>query len=173
MEGLDEQERSEVATVTRMLQIIVSALVVGVVVLAFLAWRRAPRPPEPGGLLDMIGLALAGAAVVAAWIVPGAIMAGARRRVAAGEDPMPLQGTPITTMAGKLAAAGVARTLVGCAMLEGAALFNGIVHMIHGTTANLIAMGVLFLLLLTWFPTRHGVETWVTQQQRLIRDERP
>ncbi|MEM8874472.1 MAG: hypothetical protein AAGD32_09450 [Planctomycetota bacterium] len=53
------------------------------------------------------------------------------------------------------------RSLFRAAILEGAALFNGVAYLLEGQTLNLAAIGVLVGLMLIGFPTRTKFATYI------------
>jgi hypothetical protein len=64
-------------------------------------------------------------------------------------------------------------TIVGAALLEGAAFFLLVAYFVEGTSWTLPAALAVWLLL-AWlhFPTRSSVEHWLTEQQDEARRER-
>ncbi len=60
------------------------------------------------------------------------------------------------------------RCILGAAPLEGAAFFQLIAYYLEGLPLYLGLAGGLLVLLLLRFPTRHGVESWVTAQREMV-----
>jgi hypothetical protein len=57
------------------------------------------------------------------------------------------------------------------ALLEGPTFFFLIAYLLEGLPISLAGAGVLLLGILTLFPTRSGVENWITNQRELTRQE--
>jgi hypothetical protein len=57
--------------------------------------------------------------------------------------------------------------------LEGAVFLLLIAHLVERSPVSLILAVVLIVALARHIPTRAGVESWMEDQQRLIREEEP
>ena len=100
--------------------------------------------------MGMIALAFAAVMIIARFIVPGLI-----------GDPLAL------VTAGELLGLYQTRLIAGIALLEGAALLNiTAFHMEHHWSSLMIA-GILMLLMLSSWPTRSKIESWIRIQREL------
>ena len=166
----------------RTMQIIVGAMVAGCVMFLVIVLVI------PGGagialdtpLLTYIALAFAAAAVVARLVVPGIVVAQARRKILSGDWKVaaraPTAGSTASTGqdddASKLAQVFMVRTIVAAAILEGAIFLSLIVCLLQRSTLTLGLAVVLLAALAAHFPTRAGVDRWLADQMRLLDEER-
>jgi hypothetical protein len=183
--------------VTRTLQIIVAALITGVVVFLGISSVVAPilgAPPGAGGaggagppaaagpmdLRDVItwtAVAFAAVGLPLSFLLPGWMSNQNRRSIAAGTWNAP--GTPalfgpgaLESDTGKLAFVYQTQLIVGAAMNEGPAFFAVVAYMLG---KNPIALGLAVLLLVAMvvrFPTRLRVASWIDRQQELLIQDR-
>ncbi len=141
-----------------------------------LAGNQPPPPPTP--LISYVALSFAVLALLLSFVVPKVMAAGWVREFASGKQPVP----PVTepgNLAGWLGMYQI-YSLIGMALLEGAAFFQLIAYFIEGQPWSLgIGLGLL-VVMLTRFPTQSGIERWVTAQRekiemmnRIRRDLRP
>jgi len=94
------------------------------------------------------------------------VASGWRRQITAGQWPVPNDPDPSSESAWW--GLYLVRFLLGMALLEGAALMQVIFYFVEGLPLSLgVALGLL-VMMLTRFPTRLGVESWVTEQRELI-----
>jgi hypothetical protein len=63
------------------------------------------------------------------------------------------------------------RLIARLALLEGPTFFFLIAYLLEGLPISLAGAGVLLLGMLSIFPTRSGVENWITSQRELTRQE--
>lgn len=190
-------EQDAIDKVTRTGQIIVGALIAGVVVLLAVASLidvrpKANAPPGAvaaagadrngtGSLITYTALAFAAVLLPVSFVVPGLIAQQNRRAIAAGKWIPPGQGGPpdrqinpeaLATDAGKLAVVYQVQHIIGAAMNEGVAFFAGIAYLVE---KNPIALGLAVLLLgglVVRFPTSGRVALWIDQQQQTLIQER-
>jgi hypothetical protein len=147
------------------MQVIVGALLAGVAafaaVVAVLGPQRVVAPPD----LPVVSLIAAGIAVSVMYVravLTRALVMNARLRLAGDDEDIPAWLGVYQTV-----------TIVGAALLEGAAFFLLTAYFIEGTSWALPAAAALWLLL-AWlhFPTRSGVEHWLTEQLDEARREK-
>jgi len=149
--------------VVRMLQIIVAALVSGVLMFAAVALSLSERVAEMP-MLGYVGLGFATIAILVWSIVPAQIVATQRnQRVARNEG---------AVAEAELYQSFMTSRIVGNAVLEGAAFFNVIVYMSEGQWWSLAIVGLLLLMMLMNFPTRDRLDAFVAEQQALIQLDR-
>jgi hypothetical protein len=63
------------------------------------------------------------------------------------------------------------RLIIQLALLEGATFFFLIAYLLEGLPWNLVGAGVMLLGMLTLFPTRSGIESWIANQRELAQQE--
>ena len=162
---LSELQRNQLTPSLRTMQIIVGALALGIInfllVVVFVIRPQGQGAPVGQPLLTYLAVGGAALAVIASFIVP-VVLAGSMRKT-----------TPDSSVDSKTAGAiedsnilplvQMYQTLliIKCAILEGAAFFCLISHMIERQTITLVTTGVLLLVLLAQFPTRSRVEAWI------------
>jgi len=135
----------------RAAQIITIALVMGVVTFAVIAvlFVGALQPPPDGRLISGLGAGFAVIAFVMHLVVPAMIA----RPQAQFTDEKQLYG------------AYLGKTIIGPALLEGAAFFNIVALIIEHNWWSLAIAGGLVFWMLAMFPTRTRVDHWVETQQ--------
>lgn len=163
-----EEQRQQINATVRTSQIIVAALVTGV--LAFLGivvalFSRGDGEP----LITWIAIAVAIVTVFASIVVSRMVT---RQGLQSTDLPSPSGvddrfgvGTDDRVLS-KVLAAYQTRLIVACAPLEGAAFFNLIAYMLEGQALSLIVAGMLMLLMAVRFPTTGGAEDWVANALR-------
>jgi hypothetical protein len=166
----------------RTLQIIVAALIVGcgmfmaIVLVVAGSSSKVADPP----VITYIALAMAAGAVAARLIIPGIIVAQARRRIlsdaqitAQGQPPArKTRSTEQNNDTSKLIQMFLVKTIVAAAILEGAAFFSLIAHLVEHSPLSLYAAIVLIVALAAHFPTQARVDGWIDDQTRLLDEER-
>lgn len=146
----------------RVMQIICGSLAFGAATFAAVAIAVADPKAAPSPELSMIAYAFAAISLIISPIAGRLI----RNNAVSAESPFG-QGSPMA-----LAAAYQVGLIVSCAMLEGAAFFNIIVHQISGNAiGNLAVAGLLIVAILFRFPTTGRVTEWVASTQRRLREE--
>jgi hypothetical protein len=193
-------EQDAIDKVTRTGQIIVGALITGVVVWLVVASLVEIRPkaagPARGGaeagagagmgrdwsssILTYTALAFTAVLLPLSFVVPGLITRQNRQAIAAGKWAPPGRGGPaeqqisseaLKTDAGKLAIVYQVQLIIGAAMDEGVAFFAGIAYLLE---KDPIALGLALLLLVglvVRFPTSRRVALWIDwQQEQLLRE---
>lgn len=161
-------------------QIIASALAAGVsVFLAIAMFLRlgkgvfAPNPWDvmpPRNIISLMALMMAAVVTILSFAIPRQIAAGMRKLVASGKT-----ASGLGEFRGEMSELyGIYQTqmIVGLALLEGGAFFNGIALLIEGHAPNLIAAVVLLLLILARFPTEQKIENWAQDQRQALLEER-
>lgn len=164
------------------LRIIVGALVQGVLVFLAVAIYLRVTAEGVGFTTSLAPISIAAVVVslaalfvhpfLARWIVTSA-----RHKIAEGTWNPPGGQSPAdsyvdTGDTGRLLAVYQVKTIVSCAMLEGAALFATIAVLMEG---SLICLGIALALAISIaarFPFQQQVATWIEQQLRLIDDQR-
>lgn len=165
---LSEVQHNQLTPPVRSMQIIVGALALGIInfllIVVFVIRPQALGGPAGETLLTYLSLGVAAVAVAASFIVP-MVLGGSMR------NSLPDSSTASNTAAAKgdaniLPLVQVYQTLliIKCAILEGAAFFCLIAHMIERQTITLAIAGVLLLVLLAQFPLRSRVEAWIESE---------
>jgi hypothetical protein len=176
---------------TRTCQIIVGALVMGVVsflVIVLLFVPRsimlapvpaaagpagAPMPaPLPAGLpiITYIALAMGISVLVLSFVVPNLIVSRARSQMAKGTAPK--IGKAEADDGAAFLPIYQTQLIIGAALLEGGAFFAAIAYMLERSPLALLAAGVLLGLLVTRVPTIERVRGWIEKQLDLLLQER-
>jgi hypothetical protein len=181
----DTAWREEVGRRVVTQQIIVGGLVVGCIaflaVAAVLVHRGIVEPnAELTQIMHLVLVLFLASVVAARLIVPGAIVARGRRKIAAGQWSPP-QGSAQgdlaafverTGDAGRLLMVYQMRTIVAAAPLEGVAFFATIVFMLTQSIVALAVAVALIVALAFHVPSRSGVVHWVEEQLQQIERER-
>jgi hypothetical protein len=170
------EEDTRLTVCLRVTRIIISALVIGVVVcgVVFVAMRQQQNQPAAADpFITYIALGFAAFQVMLQAVVPGLMTTGLRRQIAAGKWPPANPGRPVPPDdLGKLCGLFQTRLIVGAALVEGAAFFLLIAYFLEGSELALAGAGVMLALLLVRFPTRPGLESWLSDQHELLRQDR-
>lgn len=159
MKPLTEEERQQLRPLILNLRIIVFALCMGVSTFAgFSIYQKIPPPPPAGPQqiwppvrkpqkeftpLHITAILFAGVAAALSFVVPpflGSVKPNAEQ----------LQGRDGAI--GQAAAIVQTRTIVACALLEGAAFFNVFCYFSTDSIYNLAMAGILLLLIVLHFP---------------------
>jgi hypothetical protein len=196
----DMNDPDVIQPITRTCQIIVGALIMGVVfflaITMFLvspAMNPAPVPAggEAGGaallgpagpelpLITYIAVALSVAGLVLSFIVPNIFVTNARRQIAKGtwtppatRDPSPPARIYPAGDTGKLAMLYQTQLIIGSALCEGMAFFATIAYLLERNPMALVTAIVLIGGLIARFPTADRVNAWLDQQQSKLQIER-
>ena len=176
------------APFVRICQVIVGALVMGVVtflVMVVLIIPRfdggAPVQPQPAGAADIgpatalpiityMALAMGAAVLGLSFVIPQVAVSQARRQIAKGTAPKP--GKTAEEDATSLLPIYQTQLIIGAALLEGGAFFATIAYMLERKPLALAAAGVLLAVLLTRFPTVDRVRGWLDRQMDVLQEER-
>jgi hypothetical protein len=145
----DQRDVPSVAAQTRILQIIVGALILGVLAFAgFVVATQLNNAPRQTGIAT-IACGFAALNIVLHFVVPAFIERTALNNLSVDAGSESLLGVFFT------------RTIIACALLEGAAFLSIFAvmseqkHWMFGVTAVLLA------LMLMQFPTRTRIEHWL------------
>ena len=154
---LTDSQIDELRPVLRTSQIIVGALVLGVLnfaaVAAFIR-TTGPQGPPNQAFITYVALASAGIATVAHFIV-STVMTGQLRKSFVGDREGSVRPP---------AQAFQTLLIIRSAILEGAIFFCLVSYMPEGQTIAMVAAGVLLLLLLVQFPTMGRMSAWVENE---------
>jgi hypothetical protein len=173
---LDEQSQAEIRKLAQTTKIIVVALSSGVLMFAvFVLSQSLPDAQAPLGTLTLLCTVFAFAAIVMRFVIPRIIVHRQIREIANGTWQTSAGKSPnvvmLQTTAGKLAAVFQMKTIIGCALLEGASFFALIALMIEQHIASLVVAVILFLGLLLQFPSTDGITDWVEQHLRSLDEQ--
>jgi hypothetical protein len=159
----------------RTMQIIVVAMLVGsaffLVICVSLHDPRPARPPDAAPLVTYMGLGFAVVTAVLSFVMPVAVVAGARNRIVNGTFGDPRIVVPPDDT-GKLLGVYQTALIIGAALLEGPTFFLAIAYLLEGQIISLIAAGVLMGALAARFPTPARVTAWLDRQLSLIDQAR-
>jgi len=166
----------EVRQTLMTLRIIVFSLAMGVSIFLGYTLTMDADAAEAGNAPGLwLYLAIfAGMALMARVVVPQVLFAGIRRRIAHGNwQPATKNGPPAPqTDEGLLMAALQLRTIIGCALLEGAAFANAYAFMVERQVASLAIVLALILMIASHFPLRFWLDGWLERQKRWLDEER-
>jgi hypothetical protein len=181
----------------RTCQIIMAALIIGPLALLAIAavigpvvapqagagaGGNAPAPQSPDAfalILTCTAIAFGVLAVCMSFVLPRVMSANGRKE--AVKRGLPPKATGGTGKGAKLQTIDEAQSnlltqfptqlIVGAAMLEGAAFFAGLSHMLIGGPILLGLAIALICVLVARFPTRARTELWLEHQRERFRDE--
>ena len=171
---LDREVQAEFAGVVRTSQIIVAALAMGIVTFGAVTMVLAEHEEQAGGnVVTFCALAMAIASIPLSVLIPRSIVAGHRRRIAAGARKQADDTTSaLKTDARQLGAAYQAKTIIGAALLEGTCFVALTAYLLEGQALTLVVAGILLLGVLAHFPTPGRAESWLDEQLRLVEEQR-
>jgi hypothetical protein len=164
-----EEQRQRIAAAARTSQIIVAALVIGVLIFlgVVLAMPRKADQHEP--LITYMAAAFTLALIILSSIGPYLVASKALRFrgfVPASEGSVGLtHGLDDQTLV-QLLGVFQSSVIVACAPLEGGAFFNLIAYFLEGRVISLIAVGILLILMAMRFPTTATAEDWIARVVR-------
>jgi hypothetical protein len=110
-------------------------------------------------------------AIVMSFIVPNLIMSSTKKSLIKGKPinlPENYKGTTNVGFLGPLVGRYQTKLIIGMAILEGAAFYNLIAYMMEGQQISLVMTGLLVAIMATKFPTRGGLENWLTDEAKSI-----
>ena len=165
MTDADNVVRMQVKT----LQIVVASLAMGLgMFAAVVLTMEAPQQQQPNSQLSLMMAGFAGTILLVRIIIPGVLFRVTRHKIAQCTW---LPGGPPGD-AGKLMMALQAKTIIGCALLEGAGFANLFAYMQERQWYSLAIAGLMGLGILLTFPLRGAVDAWLADQLRWLHDER-
>ncbi len=165
------------ASILRTSRIIHGALVLGVLIYGavMLTVGGGRNPPAPGPIpLSWILGAVAASVLMMSYIFPGFVANALRKSIAMGKFGGGPPGVPHEGIkdADRLAFAFQTTRIIGWAMAEGAAFLSLVNYMITRDVIGLALAGISVVVLLSRFVTRDRLDAWVSDQLRLLEDER-
>jgi hypothetical protein len=193
-------DQDAIRPVIRQGQIIVVALIVGVVVFLVIA-TMVDLGPNPGAAAGGAGAGAQGAGqpsqtvpfitysalafgaflLPMSFILPDLVAKNQRQAIIVGKgtsgtNPKPSLTSATTSQATKTAAvdmdlAYLNQLIVGAAMLEGAAFFGGVAYLVERNPIALAVALVLLAALVARFPTANLAERWTERQREKLREE--
>lgn len=158
--------QQSLAARVRVMQIIVGALAMGVATflgISFQIWQ-APAPGQKKDLLPVLTFTSYGMltmAIIGSFVLPRVIMTNWRKKMLA-------EGVSDDA----LLAALQTKTIVGCALLEGAAFASIMAYGMEGTALCLAGAVVMLIGILMHMPTVSRVQNWLEGEKRQIELER-
>ena len=144
-------------SVGRISQIIAGALMMGVVVFACIAFFIAKGDGLPFPMISFMAIGFAGVTTVMRFVVPTIILNGGKaqlKQAATDEQPMVLAGLYQT------------KTIVGMALLEGAAFFNLIAYIMEKQVWTYGVVAFLLAVMAISFPSQGQFESWAEEMKR-------
>lgn len=168
------EAQREVRQILAVLRIIVLSLAMGVVAFLVVALTRQPSEPPEQPKLWMYMAGLAGMALLTQMVVPRVLFMAIRRKIAQGTwQPQNKRGIrPPQTDEGLLMAALQSKTIVGCALLEGAGFANVFAFMSEGRLTSVVIAAFLIVMIAAHFPLRMRVDAWLERQRQWLEEER-
>jgi hypothetical protein len=170
---LNSDELQAVGGMTRVLRIIIVALMAGpAIFLTFVAFIQPP--PEAADVsLSMAPLAagMAVAVTVLAAVMPQVIGAQQRKAMADGR-PLGKDQSPPAHDVGALLGSFQTRRIISAALLEGGAFFNIVAYMQERQWFSAAIAIAMILGVGSLFPIRSRVELWLERELRAVRDLR-
>jgi hypothetical protein len=176
---LSNAQREHVSSATRVIQIIVAALILGVlfffaIVVGLHASGEQDQPPVAGQqvLITYVGILAAPGAVAMSMVIPGLIASHMRQAVVSGNPPRwqsNVDNLAEIGDAGALTAVYQTRTIIRCSLLEGAAFLNLVAYMVESKTLSVGIVVVLLALLAVQIPTRSRVIDWVESELNTVK----
>ena len=144
-------------SVGRISQIIVGALIAGVVMFACVAFFVAKGEPAKSPMLALIGAGMAVMAVVVRFIVPTIIVNGGKAR---------LKESSATEVMTQLAGLYQTKMIIGMAVLEGAAFVSLISYISERQFWSYGVVAFLVGVMAISFPSQGQFESWAEEMKR-------
>ena len=142
------------------LQIVVGALSAGLLVFcAIVVVRNTFKLTNQLDPMTLVGGGFFLIGSLLSFIVPSAIAGASVSRVHSDSQDLSSQD-----QAQRLFAAFQVKTIVGCALLEGAGFFNLIVYMTQASILSIVCAVVCVALIAARFPTRSHVLHWIADR---------
>ena len=161
----DPQSENPLAQQVKVLQIIILAMVMGVVMFAGIAMAMQ-REPSGDSLLSYTAAGMALFGIVARVVVPAAIVGKLRQQLA--EE----TGLSAEAATARLATMYQTRTIVAAALVEGPALIALVAYLMEGKLMALGCAAVMLATLATLFPTANSARSWLEgQTAQLVNDK--
>ena len=145
------------ANLVRTTQIIIGALLTGVILFGAVAMTGQSEPKQ--SILTIAGAGLAGMQILMWIVIPGMTVRSQLNS---------MKGLSEADLMLRLGQAYQTQKIIGAALLEGAGLFNCVAYMIDRQTLTLGVVGTLIVLLASMFPTLGQYESWVDEMKRDI-----
>jgi len=175
------EPREDLAPQLRTMQILWASLVVGVTMFLVVALVvRSGQGPilvqkrllDFSDMLVLVGVLVAGMAVLMHYTIPALAVNSQRQALAEGRTDAIFKGRE-APRSQDMALAAIYQTqmIIGLALLEGAAFLNAIVFMIQGSPVSLAVAVALIGLMATRVPTRGALDGWIEDQRARLRDE--
>lgn len=143
----------------RVMQVIVFALMAGVIMFGLIAMAITAKQAPGDPTLAFVAAAFAGIAIPMSVLVPMIISGGMVRAAFAESGDADLSNT-----VSKLANVFQTKSILGVALLEGAAFFNLVVYIVTALAWPLVIAGILVMLMALSFPTPGSVDNWIERR---------
>ncbi len=178
---LSDPQREYIGKVALTLQIIVGALAGGVlmflVIVIFLVSQNPPVANPTTPIITYSAYGMAFASIIASLVVPGLVSGRARQSLVDGDVSQwgLVKNLPNAAELGDvapLAAIYQTRTIIGAALLEGAAFFACVAYLLEHQQLVLVVAGALLLMIARHFTTASGLESWIDNELATIQQMR-
>lgn len=143
--------------VGRVSQIVTGALIAGVVAMGVVTWVTAKGDAPALPVVSLVAAGFSGITVVMRFVIP-AIMVASQKGM--------LSGVAEQELPQKLAGLYQTKTIVGMALLEGAAFFNLVAYMVDKQVWSYGIVTALLVLMAVTFPSQGQFESWVENMKR-------
>lgn len=176
---MDGLQKEQILGAARIMQIIMTAMIMGVLFFAAIVLLIGGEAPEneDGGIfvITVIAVCFAMVALVAARLVPPIIQRNMRRNI--------IDGAQINNNISAEQAAKMGDTklltinyqttmIVGAAILEGAAFMNLAAYMLERQTVGLFVAATMVTAMFFKFPTVMQAENWIADELEIIKASR-
>lgn len=152
-----------IAANARQLQIVTVAMAMAVLVMTgvFLGINQGELKTEPE-FLSWIGVGMAVMMTFNSLVVPRIVATTTLKKI----DSNQLRDATLEEQFALVSPAFRSRHIIGCAILEGAAVLNLVFYMITSYVGNVAAASVLLIFILMRFPTASRIEFWTQDKIR-------
>ncbi len=159
---LDQSQRRHLENRARALQIVVGAMILGVVTFAVVAWVISrDKAHFEFSLLAIVGVVFAASSLPMAIILPNIIRQNLNQPTAGSGTP-----TDAPDRVDAIFAGFQSSTIIRFALLEGAAFLNVIAFMIDGASICLIVAGLLLVIMAAMFPRADQITQAIEEDLR-------
>jgi len=176
---MDSQQEEQIRAVTLTSQLIVTALVLGLLGFACLAiymgMDAGNEDEENQYITTMIAAAFTAVAFFAASLVPRFVRKSMRQTILGNgrfNNNISAQRAVEMGPVKLLTISYLTSTIAGMAILESAAFMNLVAYLFEQQLLSLLCAALLIVTILSKFPTRSSVENWIRTELKTIDDLR-
>ncbi len=168
---LNQSQIDEIRPKLQLFRLVIGTLIAGVAIFAVVAlvFTRPNFPPQLSAVSTVL-LALSGILVVNGFVLPPLVDRATLTQIRSDHSQLATAAQQSAALP-RLTAAWLNRSLVGAAILEGAALLNLVGMLLEGNAIHLAAAFVVVLLMVFYFPLETRVLSWIEARLELLNSD--